>query len=168
MNKQDLTFIYANDYRDVRDDCHAIKENASVIARKYAPQIAASPPDRCLLVPIPGHEGKASHTLLLGAAICAEAFKNGKRSVMVLDCLVCRPHLSLCKLKHEGEDVSGVELGMRFYSKGLRTMFRRFVRNKYTIVLLDNVVDTGKTVSDAMAVVGECPVVCIGLVDKDK
>lgn len=160
--KRIYRIISASDYESVRDLCHDVKSGLKPAIEQAAKMLAPLVPlGKTVLVPVPGHEGAASHTLDLAYAIEKEVRRSGVDAT-VFDCLVCDPHESLCEIKRKGGDPSGIELNVRFRDQGGEDIFNKAFRDGYRVVLVDNVVDTGKTARACMDVVDDCDILCIG------
>ena len=148
---QPLIILGAHPYEDVRELCHAVKgcRHSNTPAMIQAARLLAKAIDRpTVLVPVPSHTGFATDMLALAGAVCAEA---AKRSIPceVADILACRPHPSLCDEKHKEGGGHPEDIRIVMYQTGGEKSMERLT-GKY-VLLVDNVVDTGKTARAAMA-----------------
>lgn len=149
--------IGAQPYEEVRAICHAVKgitdpDSLTMLncAEKFMPYIN----ERCNIVPVPSHKGRATDMLALAGAIQKMA-KKKKVAVTVCDILRCEPHRSLCEAKHaEGEDFRTIDILM--YTDA------PFVKPKEKVFLLDNVVDSGKTIRAALKAISADGILAIG------
>ena len=147
--KKDIELLYGLFYETVRKDCHAIKNCEFKAIEDWARILAQEIPDGSVLVPVPGHKGRARSTYFLAQAIRQKAFPG--KNLLVYDCLKSKRHTSLCELKQKGLPTEGVELGVRFTNFFAKIAFQS-VRIGRTVILIDNVIDTGKTVRACMEV----------------
>ena len=97
------------------------------IALDMRPQI----PEGAVLVPVPGHSGKAGHTLLL-----AEAIARITPGAVVENVLAGAPRKSLYEIKRDGESLGELEFSL------IRPVNGR-------VILVDGVMDTGTTLEAA-------------------
>lgn len=157
-----IRVICARPYEEVRAVCHTVKTEPSA-AQAAAAIMAGDLPDTCVLIPVPSHEGQPGHALTLATFLAIEGRKMGK-TVHVRPYLVGNRHRSLCEVKHEGGDPSAVRMTFRFRNpvsdrRDLETLTEIGVQP----VIVDNVVDTGKTVREALRALGtNAPVAAIG------
>ena len=147
MNKdlQPLNVIGARPYDEVRGLCHSVKNNDDESIRQAARQIAEALPE-CILIPMPGHLGwPAPYTRELVEYIALEMRQDLKR-VAWGEAIRTNPHESLCALKHAGKSVDQVKFSARWISGKLKKELLRLVKVlNIPVILVDNVVDTGKT-----------------------
>lgn len=129
-------------YASVRGLAHEVKagdldaiDRAALIMRRWTPP-------NSILIPIPNHGGVADYTMKLAQRI-AQLSKS-----TVLDVLTMKGNggESLYNLKKSGEKVSGRNLGMRCqWSREYQEM----IRKSRNVILIDNVLDSGTTASQA-------------------
>lgn len=148
---QPLTILGAHPYEEVRELCHAVKgcrhSNTPAIIR--AAMLLVEAIDRpTVLVPVPSHTGFATDMFALAGAVCVEAAKRGV-PCEVADVLACRPHPSLCDEKHKEGGGHPEDIRIVMYLMGGEKSMERLA-GKY-ILLVDNVVDTGKTARAALS-----------------
>lgn len=148
---QPLTILGARPYEEVRELCHAVKgcrhSNTPAIIR--AAMLLVEAIDRpTVLVPVPSHTGFATDMFALAGAVCVEAAKRGV-PCEVADVLACRPHPSLCDEKHKERGGHPEDIRIVMYQMGGEKSMERLA-GKY-ILLVDNVVDTGKTARAALS-----------------
>lgn len=148
-----IKIIGARPYEHIRTLCNELKEDtrpeAAVEAADY---LADFLPDRCVLVPVPGHGGRAEHTKRLAETvknISAQKFPDKK--TVVADILSSNVHPSLCAVKRAGLNPDDIKIKMCITGKRERMLIREYARDGYVIVLIDNVIDTGQTVRAAMS-----------------
>ncbi len=161
MENDKLNVIGASDYESVRSLCHRIKEGDREAIALAGRLLQRRIPDGAVLVPAPGHLGYASHTRLLADSVRDAASREG-RTMTVFDCLGCAPHEPLYDLKKAGKDVSETDLDVRFRHVSHKRLFTRLRRSGRTVVLLDNVVDTGKTALSCLELLGTRTVAAVG------
>lgn len=149
--------IGARPYWEVRETCHAVKgitDPDNEILRNCVAGLLPFIKNGCNIIPVPSHEGRATDMLALAEAIRKAAAEKGM-TVNVYDILRCEPHRSLCEAKHtEGEDFRMIHI--RMYTDDM------FVKPRGKVYLLDNVVDSGKTVRAALEVIPADGILAIG------
>lgn len=140
-----IDLIGARPYQTVRDLCHRVKENDPDAIREAALLLAEGLPTPCLLIPVPGHEGRAGYTLCL-AKMTRDILTAETKECKVVDALTAEPHPSLCELKHAGKDVNDVRIDIDWVSRKEKMLLKLYAETAgLQIVIIDNVVDTGKT-----------------------
>lgn len=145
-----LSIIGARLYDEVRDLCHRIKEGDLQAIESAASYLVRALPPESTLIPVPGHDGKPGYTLDLALAVKRQALKAGKMC-HVADMLRSQDHPSLCELKRQGEDISKVYLGIDWTSRRWPMYVRTWnPSNGHPLILVDNVVDTGKTARECL------------------
>ena len=159
--RQSISVIGAMPYELTREDCHAVKRNDFEAIGRQAKCLAAHVPTKTVLIPVPGHEGYATHTLLLSKAIALQCENDGK-TVLVWDALEANSRPSLCELKQEQRDPSGIKIQIRWKGNLSKRTLQFFTKKSYKIILVDNVIDTGKTVLACQKTVGPLPLLVIG------
>ena len=161
----DLTVIGALPYGDVRAECHFAR--SGIVFLDDAIRIAQALPQRSVLVPVPGHDGSVTATVRLARAVAKEALAIGKQAFL-RPLLTGASRQSLYEVKKAGGDPYSVTLGFRLrhpvYDRRELDTFRRYLGCE--VVLVDNVVDTGRTASEAAAVVGTRLIAAIGVTGK--
>lgn len=150
-----LTVIGTRPYAHVREDCHALKGARSVhdtVVERCAGRIAPELGD-CILVPVPSHKGAATDTLLLSEAIKANLVSRG-HTCLVLDVLRAEPHRPLHEAKHDDDDAWSIGIHIRCRQCAdmdrLRSNAAMPEDAKLSVLLVDNVIDTGRTVEACM------------------
>lgn len=108
-------------------------------------------PSKCILIPVPGHTGKATYT----RDLCYRLQKacGHDRDVRVIDALTGEAHPSLCKAKREGKDTSDIEVKISINYNESNKGNLRMLSETFDIVLVDNVLDTGRTMMAAVEAV---------------
>lgn len=148
---QPLTILGAHPYEEVRELCHAVKgcrhSNTPAIIRA-AMLLVEAIDCPTVLVPVPSHTGFATDMFALAGVVCVEAAKRGV-PCEVADVLACRPHPSLCEEKHKEGGGHPEDIRIVMYQMGGEKSMERLA-GKY-VLLVDNVVDTGKTARAALA-----------------
>lgn len=166
MEKQ-ITVKGALPYNKIRSDCYAIKNGSRYIMSHYARKITTlwhfdSADDILVLIPIPGHTGKATTALMLCEHLQCAFIKKG-HSCIILDALKTRSHNSLCYLKKNNKEVSGIEFNTRYKDIAFKETLETMRADKrYKIFLVDNVIDTGHTVREIFKLTGNLPVIAVG------
>lgn len=145
-----LDIIGARLYDDVRELCHRIKEGDLKAIESAASYLARALPPESTLIPVPGHNGKPDYTLELALAVKEQAIKADK-TCYVADMLRSQAHPSLCELKRQGADIAGIKLGIEWSSHRWPMYVRTWnPSNGHPLILVDNVVDTGKTARECL------------------
>lgn len=157
-----LKLLFAYPYDSVRELCHSVKKNAFTIRRDRLEPLAMALPDKAILVPVPGHEGRAEHTLDLAYRLQAIA-KALSKDARVIDALKGSARESLCALKQQGKDISGVRVEFTLNPEEIDREGVEILSKTFRFVLVDNVIDTGKTAGAAIqALKVDCGAVAIG------
>lgn len=151
-------------YNEAREDCHLIKDGDAEAINRQAARIADCLPETdYTLIPIPGRHGIAisSKQFAEALALIIKGQEESRTTATVLDCLFSNIHPSFCELKEAGKGIEDIPLTM--YIKGdMKADFEKAQKSGKTICLVDNVVDTGKTVRAAFKVTGNIPVIAVG------
>lgn len=129
-------------YSKFRKLAHGLKQNTPEIieeaTEKMESAVKALPNYQYgILVPVPSHEGRATYTLQVAKNL------SERLGLPVADILKCQPHEMLYSSKKEGMDMQQVELNF--------TKSGELPSSKIPI-LVDNVLDTGKTLTASIAV----------------
>ena len=166
IHPMQIKIIGARPYPEVREDCHAVKAfNGPLepVLKRCAERIVdAMTPEKCILVPVPGHYGTATHTCALAWAVALEFNRRHRPSggfACLCDILECDPHMSLCEAKHAGIDPDEIELRIRVMDDPVTRMIKQ---TEVPVYLVDNVVDTGRTVRECLRVLPASGVLAIG------
>ena len=156
--------LFARPYEAVREDCHKIKEGDIVTLEKWADEIAPALPDKAILVPVPGHNGVATYTKTLGQKIIeASSWAFLPKDVRMIDCLLSPVRPSLCQMKKENLPFEDVDLGIRYNNRLVKPHLEAYISKGYEIILLDNVIDTGKTARACLKALRiDAKLVCVG------
>lgn len=117
-------------YGEFRTKCHKVKDNDISTIIDVSVKMAGLIHDDYVLVPIPNHNGKAEYTRLM-----AEVISN-HTGLQVCDCLTGNKRETLYSAK-----INGNKIDIRFKKHG------RIPKKK--ILLIDNVIDTGRTYKTA-------------------
>ena len=153
--------------------CQNVRTSPYNIPRKALQEYADKLPQKCVLVPIPGHVGTPTYTHQLCCRLKASTAVS--KEIAIIEALVCEPHPSLCELKRRGEDVSDINVHMM-----VNPMFNipenmlRLSKKGFDIILVDNVLDTGKTLTAAAKAldygleIKDCKVITIGYTGNDE
>lgn len=148
-------------YELTREDCHAMKRNDFEAIGRQAKRLAAHIPTKTVLIPVPGHKGYATHTLLLSEAIAIQC-KNDGKTVLVWDALEGNSRPSLCELKQQQQESDRIKIQIRWKGNFSKRTLQFFTKKNREILLVDNVIDTGKTVLACQKVTGPLPLLAIG------
>ena len=155
-------FSYRHDW--IKELCHAVKKGWPRAIREEARRLCHFLQPWTLLVPVPGHGGRATVTKNLAKRLSVEAFRRGK-PVLVADVLACEPHESLCALKRKGYWPVRNDVTMRWRSGAARALTVLLRRLGWQVVLLDNVLDSGVTAAACCRVLGETCLLATGYTD---
>ena len=136
-----ITFLSTGRYYDGINQwvAHKLKDGDHDTIDYAARQIAKLLPLDAILVPIPGHHGRAIETLQLAKAISSYTH------LPFVDVLRCRERESQYEAKKRGQTLSAEYMGF-YKQKNLPTN-----RPPY---IIDNVVDTGTTAKAAIKALG--------------
>lgn len=158
-----INVIVSRPYCEVRELCHDIKKADAVAFAKAVSYLAVNIPDKSILIPVPGHDSRYSYTRHICTAAVSEAYKLGK-DVRVLFALDGKEHPSLCELKEKGLPVDGVDLGIDWSvpKNDYRRCLADNIAEGYRPVLVDNVIDTGKTIRACLEIIGDADVAVLG------
>lgn len=152
MREIRVKIIGSAPYDAVRDTCRAVKEGDLDAIKTAARQIAYALPIRAMLIPIPSHKGTTEINYRFATAILNATRENG-RDALIADCLEGTARESLYDLKHKGMDPKGCDLGIRWKKTYKDQDFRFLQALNYIPVFVDNVVDTGATITAAVKAV---------------
>lgn len=160
-----MQLIYSNPYGEVRDLCHAVKTPGGFldIPRSMLYQIVSAVGEkgrRTVLIPIPGHDGTPDYTL----DICISIRNYARwKDIRIIDALRGRKRESLCDLKHQGKDIADVKVAFHLNDKEIDAEQVATLSRSYDIVLVDNVIDSGRTAAAAEKALGvPCKLITIG------
>lgn len=150
MKLLEPTHIYTlGDYYaspNLREDCHNVKEGNAVTANDMAHALAEKLPKDCLLVPIPSYSGynETFTRMLAYYADAPIAYVLGRKHI----------NMGLYNLKKQGYIVTEEDV----------CLFPNGPLPEGNIVLVDNVVATGTTLSAAIRAIGKpCAVACMAV-----
>ena len=161
-----LRLLFAYPYDEVRDLCHKVKENAYTVRRDQLEPLALALPQKTVLVPVPGHKGHAGYTLDLAYRLQETAKATGK-DARVVDALKGNPRESLCLLKQNGADTENIPVEYHLNPEEIDSEGIQLLTRTFRIVLVDNVIDTGRTAHAAMEALGaDCGIITIGTTGK--
>lgn len=132
--------------------CQLAKKNADRIPVAFLAEYAHNLPLKCILIPVPGHRGGAKANLDLCHALKKAA--DLSRDVRTIDALRCNPHESLCEAKRQGKDTAGIDIRMHINAKETSREDLQMLNKTFQIVLVDNVMDTGRTLRAAAEAIG--------------
>lgn len=143
--------------------CNAVKNGDREALEDAAAILAPHVTEKTVLVPVPGRSGYADYTFELAQQIEREVLeKDTLKDVRVFNCLICDEHESLCEVKRAGGDADDVPMNIRFRGLEEEDLFNGvYYRQGYRVLLVDNIVDTGKTARACMDVLGDCDVLCL-------
>ena len=136
-----ITFLSTGRYYDGINQwvAHKLKDGDNDAIDYAARQIAKLLPQNAVLVPIPGHHGKAEQTMQLARAISSYTH------LPIVDALRGIERDSQYDAKKRGQTLSGENMGF-YRQKSLST-------NRIPYII-DNVVDTGNTAKAAVKALG--------------
>ena len=149
------------DVPSVRETCHAIKSGDAEAIAQQARRLEPFVTSCTILIPVPGHMGRAIAMRDLAGAIAARARHNGKL-VVVADLMECEPHKSLNELKHDGRWPAPGDVVMRCKNRLARGVVRLAEALGFKVRLVDNVVDSGVTAEACYKVIGPHYILAIG------
>lgn len=153
-------------YINVRKLAHDIKRGDIEAIEKASLLLAEKCPSQSILIPIPQHTGKADYTLALANRLAK--LTNSK----VLDIIYSNPRTdTLYSIKKQNHGV------IKDYSLGFqivrRSEIERQLKSARNVILIDNVVDSGMTYTQAFNLVEKNYnvkpwMLCLGAVVKPK
>lgn len=151
-----ITLIHGLRYDSVRELCRKIKTPPYLI--DVPRTLIRSIPRRAALIPVPGHEGKATYTFELAISLRNYCNMWDNKDVEVFDILEGDPRESLCELKQQGKNPDKVKTTFRPNGS-----YQEEDISDRPLVLIDNVVDTGRTARAAQQALGRpCLLAVIG------
>lgn len=118
----------------------------------FLAEYAHNLPLECILIPVPGHSGYTGPNLDLCNTLRKAA--GVSRDIRVIDALRCDPHESLCEAKRQGKDTAGIDIRMHINAKQTSREDLQMLNKTIQIVLVDNVMDTGRTLRAAAEALG--------------
>ena len=118
----------------LREIAHGVKDGSAKHADMAARLFDAALPPDCVIVPMPGHRGRADAMLDMALRVSAMSGR------AVIDALACVPHESSYAQKARGEKPAPIAMRARFAVHG-------------KIVVIDNCIASGVTASAALAVI---------------
>lgn len=150
--------------------CNAVKDGDREAVEDAAAILASRVTEKTVLVPVPGRKGYADYTFELAQQIEREVLeKDAHKDVRVFNSLICDEHESLCEVKRAGGDADDVPLNIRFRGLEEENRFNDvYFREGYRVLLVDNIVDTGKTARACMDILGDCDALCLCDTGNDK
>jgi len=138
--------------------CHGVKEGDYEAKRTMARFLASQIKEPTVLLPCPQHTGEAEYTLEIAEMILEEL---GPNMVNICNTLVCDPHETMYEQKRaltEGatrplsaEQISSLDAGNMRWRENAAQIFGKYIHWKHC--LLDNVISTGRTLSEARKLV---------------
>lgn len=143
----ELTVIGARPYEWVRDLCKLVKETPGSAPIETAALLLAPsvPKEKTILIAAPSHNGFPTYTRRLASEIAIQAHRLHGINTADFSCLVSNEHESLCEMKRKGIDTAGTNVAVRVVSEEMAQTLRNLHAAGWKFVIVDNVVDTGKT-----------------------
>ena len=145
MSKPEIAVIGSRPYDEVRELCHKVKDGDPEAVRLAARMLYDALPEKTNLICTPSHDGRPTYIEALAESIIAISRVKGDKTVFICTSLRCYPHRSLCEAKHEGEDVSSIDIRCFWNTNAGKELALSYLRKEFCPVLLDNVIDSGKT-----------------------
>lgn len=146
--------------------CQQARINAYKIPGPELQEYVRALPKKCILIPVPGHFGRASHTRDL--CNCLQKAAGISKDVRIIDALLCESHPSLCEMKRAGKSTDDIEIRMSINLDETSRYDLSRLSETFTLVLVDNVLDTGKTLTAAADAVGTpCKALTLGYTGND-
>ena len=127
---EDVTYI--EEYEDASELARKVKDGDIGAIRQMAQEMASKIPKNATIIPMSGRKGVSENMLLVANEISKI---NGNK---VADIIIGEKRESLYDLKKQGKDISQIDLGLKLKGKV----------PEGEIYVIDNVVGTGKTVSE--------------------
>lgn len=162
-----MELIYSNPYHSapenrIRRLCYRVKEDRGWldIPGSMLFQMASALGPKTVLVPVPGHDGKAGYTLDICFALRRHA---GRKDVRIVDALQGNAHPPLCETKHAGGNADAIPVTFMLKESEIDAGQVRTLAKDFDIVLVDNVIDSGRTALLAEKALGvPCKLITIG------
>ena len=134
-----LNVIGAIPYKFCKEFCHLLKQGYGPAIKTAARILVQHLPDKSVLIPVPGHTGIPGYTFDMANDIAGR-----KKGVIFMDFLQCLPHESLCEMKSAGLPIESLDFVVNVNQSEIPRL-KGLIERGYAVVLIDNVVDTGKT-----------------------
>lgn len=162
-----MELIYSNPYHstptdEIRGLCYRVKEEFGwrSIPKNVLYQMASALGPKTVLVPVPGHGGRAGYTMDICFALSNYATW---KDIRIVDALIGNAHPSLCKIKHDGGETSDIPVVFTLNGDEINAEQVKTLSEKFDVVLLDNVIDSGRTAREAKKALGvSCKLITIG------
>lgn len=161
-NADNIKLLYSNPYEEVRDLCHAVKTPGGFldVPKKIYFQAGSALGRRTVLVPVPGHDGTPNHTLDMCISI---RNNNPWKDIRIVDALRGHKRPSLCEIKQQGGDPNDIKVAFHVNLNEIEPDQVKTLAKSFDIVLVDNVVDSGRTALAAQKAIGvPCGLITIG------
>lgn len=154
-----ITILHIGEYPAHRGLALRLKAGDKVAVREAAAILVGLLPEGTVtLIPVPSHTGRPTATLHLAQAV---ATLRGHAATTVFPYLRCRPHESRHDRKHAGADPWSLPAhAPHFATERARKKIKELSR-KSTLVVLDDIADTGATIREAAAVTGAATAVVL-------
>lgn len=157
---EDIQLIYSNPYEQVKALCHRVKEPNGVfdIPRQLLAQAWSALGRQSILIPVPGHLGTPDDMTVLCGRIrdCGRA-----KRINIIEMLRGDARPSLCEAKRRGDKLPDVTFTINGEETSAEDI--ALLSKTFDIVLVDNVLDSGRTAQAAQRALGvPCKLITLG------
>ncbi len=160
--------IYSRPYRDedVRTLCHLAKSKPDSIKADHLEPYARVIDPHSILIPVPGHLGDVTMNINLAFRL---RFLSKAPDVHIINAIKGVPRESLCKRKRTGLPTDDVHVEFQNDLSTISPEELKKMAITYKFILIDNVLDTGRTVRAAAKAIGlDCCVLTLGYTGADE
>lgn len=151
----DMKIIYSLPYEKTKLLAENIKKNRACDLGPFTTHAAEKMPNKTILIPVPGHEGYATHAYTIAIALAKETNRlYPAKTVYCYNCMAGTERKSICELKRQGLPFFDVEFGFAPVEKKTPQFIKEQRAMGWEVVFVDNVIDTGTTIRALAAALG--------------
>lgn len=150
-----MKIIYSLPYAKSKVLAEDIKKNRVQNLGPFVRQAAERMPAKAILIPVPGHEGYATHANILATTIAKETnCTYPQKTAYCFNCAAGAERKSICELKRQGLPFFDVDFGFAPLEKKTPQFIKEQRAKGWEIIFVDNVIDTGTTIRALAAALG--------------